>query len=98
MTLTMPKVTNIILYHLTLAYMTTEPADRGGNRKDLSMSGGTYEFRESAINLDMLDEHSLLEMKVRLEDEMIKNESLEKQIRNMEFEHLKKQSELTRRV
>jgi hypothetical protein len=38
------------------------------------------------MSLGFLDEHTLLEMKVRLEEEMIKNEMLERQIRNLEFE------------
>ncbi len=49
--------------------------------------------RESALNIDILEEHNLLEMKVRLEEEMIRNENLERQIRNMEFEGLKRQND-----
>jgi len=40
----------------------------------------------------------LLEMKVTLEEEMLKNETLERQMRNMEFEQLRKQNELNRKV
>ena len=46
--------------------------------------------RESALNFDILEDHNLLEMKVRLEEEMIRNENLERQIRALEFEGLKK--------
>jgi hypothetical protein len=37
-------------------------------------------------------------MKVRLEEEMIRNENLERQIRNIEFEALKKQNEMQRKI
>lgn len=56
--------------------------ERGKLRKD-------PEGRESHINIDYLEEHNLLEMKVTLEEEMLKNETLERQMRNMEFEQLR---------
>ena len=59
--------------------------EQGKYKKDYDI-----DKRESAINFDFLEEHNILEMKVKLEDEMQKNEQLERQIREFEFVAIKK--------
>ena len=54
--------------------------------------------RESDLNLEFFDLHNLIELKTRFEDEVIKNENLERHLRSIEFTNLKKVNELQRKV
>jgi hypothetical protein len=40
----------------------------------------------------------MIDMKFRLEEELVRNEHLERKIRNLEFENLKSKNDLTRRI
>lgn len=44
------------------------------------------------------DEYQVFEIKMKLDDELIKNEDLERKVRSIEYEHLKLQNEMSRKV
>ncbi|CDW76753.1 UNKNOWN [Stylonychia lemnae] len=50
------------------------------------------------VNIQQFEEQHLIEIKIRLEEEMVKNEHLESKLRSIEFEHMIKINELNRRV
>ena len=42
------------------------------------------------MNKQMFEEHQLFDIQKRLEEEMIRNETLERKLRSHEFDHLSK--------
>ena len=56
------------------------------------------ESKDSYLGIYLYEEHQINDIKLKLEDEIIKNEYLERKIRNMEFDQLKKINELNRKI
>eukprot|EP00347_Sterkiella_histriomuscorum_P008354 403345423 len=66
---------------------------QGYHRKDHSaVSTNTF------LNLQQFQEHHFVELKFKLEEEVIKNENLERKIRQLEFDNIVKSNEFQRKI
>lgn len=53
---------------------------------------------DTTFNLEILEEQNIMDLKYRLDEEVVKNEHLERKIRSLEFSHLKQMHELKQRI
>ena len=53
---------------------------------------------DTFLNYQVYEEHQIFEIKMKLDEEVIKNETLERKLRDMEYEHMKNSNELARKI